>query len=223
MESIFQKWVVDGGLMMIGLVPCLILMIAFVIQGCVNLRRKRLAPADFIERLSKARQDGGMEAARALLETDQHSLAEIIRNVDAHLEFNPEADVAQVLREQIESECDLLIQQNSQLAIIVRVAPQIGLLGTVLGLYDAFSRYAQLSQPDVKALSIGINVALITTIWGLSIAIPAYVAYYMIQRRIAAHEQIVFPRLGAEALHVLRDQSLRASSAALQRASRSTS
>lgn len=208
MESLFERYVVDGGIMMVGLIPCLILMIAFGIQSFLNLRRSRVAPDDFVDRLRDAREEGGLEKARELLSDEGHSLAEIIRQVDTHLEFNPDADAAEVLREQIESECDLLIQQNSQLAIIFRVAPQMGLLGTVFGMIQTFNEFASSMKPDVQQLSVGINVALITTAWGLSIAIPAYLVHYLIQRRISAYEQITLPGLGANALHALFDRPL---------------
>lgn len=202
--------------MMIGLIPCLILMIAFVIQGVLNLRAGRLAPRGFAQQIRRARESGGVESARALINDSQHSLAEIIRNVDAHMAFNREADPAEVLRQEIEAECDVLLQQNSQLGLIYRVAPLMGLLGTVFGMLQTFSDFTGAARPDLQQLSAGINVALVTTAWGLSIAIPAYIALYLIQRRIASYEQFVFPREGGESLHALLDRPVGRSSGAIR-------
>jgi biopolymer transport protein ExbB/TolQ len=55
-------------------------------------------------------------------------------------------------------------------------------------------------------------VALITTAWGLSIAIPAFLALYLLQRRIANFEHLVFPSEGADALHALLDRPIVGSS-----------
>jgi biopolymer transport protein ExbB len=198
--------------MMIALIPCLILLIAFAIQGFLNLRSSRLAPRDFPRRLAEARREGGYRRARAVLEAEEHSLASIIRNVDDHLRFKPDADPAEVLRLQIEDECDALLQENSQLGIIYRITPLLGLLGTVFGMIQTFNEFAASARPDVRELSVGINVALITTAWGLSIAIPAFIGLYLIQRRIATHEQLVLPQLAADALHALLDRPISGSS-----------
>lgn len=215
MDTMFQRYVVQGGVMMIALIPCLVLMIAFLIQGILNLRGSRIAPRDFAARVRRARESGGLQGARELLSRETHSLAEIIRNVDAHLEFKPDADPAEVLQSQIETECDALLQQNSQLGLIYRISPLLGLLGTVFGMIQTFGNFSRSANPDVQELSVGINVALITTAWGLTIAIPAYIALYMLQRRIASYEQIMLPQLAAETLHALLDRRISGSSPAV--------
>lgn len=215
MDTLFHRYVVQGGVMMIALIPCLVLMVAFVIQGFLNLRNSRVAPRDFVARVRRARESGGLSAARELLAKETHSLAEIIRNVDAHLDFKPDADPAEVLQSQIESECDALLQQNSQLGLIYRISPLMGLLGTVFGMIQTFNNFSRSANPDVQELSIGINVALITTAWGLTIAIPAYIALYLLQRRISVFEQIVLPQSGAAALHALLDRRISGSGPAI--------
>lgn len=206
MQSLFQQWVVDGGIIMVLLVPCLILAIAFVVQGALTLRRSRLAPEDFAERLREAAAQSGAQAARAMLEDEHHSLAEIVRGVDSELHRNPNIDGIALVREQIESECDLLLQQHSPLALLVRVAPQLGLLGTLIGLHGAFVLYGE-GSPDVKALAQAVGGALVPTAWGVLIAFIAYVAHYLIQRRVAIYEQSVFPTEAAAALRALRGES----------------
>jgi biopolymer transport protein ExbB len=208
MQTLFDRYVIQGGVMMIALIPCLVLMIAFVIQGFLNLRHGRVVPRDFAERIRKARRDGGLVSAREVLAAEDHSLAEIIRNVDAHLSLYPDADPAEVLREQIAIECDALIQQNSQLGLIYRITPLMGLLGTVFGMITTFNDFTASRDPDIQELSKGINVALVTTAWGLAIAIPAYIGLYLIQRRIGNYEQLILPREGAEVLHVLLDRPI---------------
>lgn len=200
---------------MVALIPCLILMVAFGIQGFLNLRGRRIAPRNFSHQLRRTRQQGGYEAARALIEEEPHSLAQVIRNVDDHLKFNPQADPAEVLKQQIEDECDTLLQENSQLGIIYRISPLLGLLGTVFGMIQTFNEFAQSVRPDVRELSVGINVALITTAWGLSIAIPAYLVLYLLQRKVANYEHLVLPQEGADALHALLDRPIVGSSEAL--------
>ncbi len=207
-QTALDRYVVQGGIMMVALIPCLILMIAFAIQGAVNLRRSRVVPSGFASRLRRIIQESGVGEARRMLAEENHSLAEVIRNVDSHLGFNPGADPADVLRSEIADECDALLQQNSQLAVIYRISPLLGLLGTVFGMITTFNEFAASPRPDVQELSVGINIALITTAWGLSIAIPAYVVLYLLQRRVATYEQVLLPQEANDALHALLDRPL---------------
>ena len=70
------------------------------------------------------------------------------------------------------------------LSIIITVAPILGLLGTVLGLMDVFSVIAASASADMKQLSMGISKALITTVAGLSLAIPLLFLHQWVQNAI---------------------------------------
>jgi biopolymer transport protein TolQ len=63
-------------------------------------------------------------------------------------------------------------------------APFLGLLGTVLGLMQAFSDLALAARPDAKAAMSGISNALITTVAGIVIAIPSVVIYNSLSKRV---------------------------------------
>lgn len=60
---------------------------------------------------------------------------------------------------------------------IASVAPLLGLLGTVFGVYKAFEEITQKGLGDPTVFSGGISIALITTIAGLIVAIPHHIAY----------------------------------------------
>jgi biopolymer transport protein ExbB len=203
--TLLQRWVIDGGIMMVGLVPAAFLTVAYAVQALINLRRGRVCPPDFPARLEAAASSP--EALRGFLAASSTSIAAILQNVLQHLEAKPSADPAEVLREEIETECDLLTEQNSQLTVIYTTAPLMGLLGTVFGMLDTFNRFATSKEPSVQELAIGINIALITTAWGLSIAIPAYIVLYLLRRRIASFENILLPGVGAECLRIMRGQA----------------
>jgi biopolymer transport protein ExbB/TolQ len=63
------------------------------------------------------------------------------------------------------------------LATAVSGAPFLGLLGTVWGVMDAFSGIAQAGQASLAAMAPGVSGALITTVVGLLVAIPAMFGY----------------------------------------------
>jgi biopolymer transport protein ExbB/TolQ len=63
------------------------------------------------------------------------------------------------------------------LGIIVSISPFLGLLGTVWGVMMAFCSMAQQGQPDIGAMAPGVSGALLTTVVGLLVAIPAVIGY----------------------------------------------
>ncbi len=86
---------------------------------------------------------------------------------------------------------DILFQLDRRLSILsttARVAPLLGLLGTVLGMIQTFSRMSDAQGAvDMTALAGGIWQALLTTAAGLAVAIPALLAHqYFVQRRTRA-------------------------------------
>jgi biopolymer transport protein ExbB len=73
------------------------------------------------------------------------------------------------------------------LNVVGNISPMIGLFGTVYGMIVAFQRLvAAGGNPDPAELAGGISTALVTTFWGLVVAIPALAAYALIRNRIDA-------------------------------------
>ena len=72
------------------------------------------------------------------------------------------------------------------LALIGSIAPMLGLLGTVQGMIDAFSVIASSdASPKPKDLAAGISTAMVTTLAGLIVCIPAMIAYSMFKNRMS--------------------------------------
>ena len=78
---------------------------------------------------------------------------------------------------QIEYEVKRLESGLTYIKNIASVAPLLGLLGTVYGVYKAFEEITQKGLGDPTVFSGGISIALITTIAGLIVAIPHHIAY----------------------------------------------
>mgnify|MGYP001492939483 CR=1 FL=1 len=69
---------------------------------------------------------------------------------------------------------------------VIKAAPMVGLLGTVMGMMGAFQKLAVPGKaPDPAELAKDIQFALITTACGLAIAIPAIAAYNIMKNRVA--------------------------------------
>lgn len=89
------------------------------------------------------------------------------------------------------------------ISTLAKVAPLLGLLGTVMGMIRTFSAMMVSSTGDPKALSSGISMALIATEVGLIVALPGVLAMTWLSRR-AEHQQAEI-RLAAMRLSQLRD------------------
>lgn len=85
--------------------------------------------------------------------------------------------------------------------VIATTAPLLGLLGTVMGIYEAFQVISQKGLSDPGQFASGISFALITTIVGLIVAIPHYVAHNYLTGQLDAFEiemeQKIAPELKA--------------------------
>lgn len=70
------------------------------------------------------------------------------------------------------------------LAIVATVSPLLGLLGTVLGVMNSFIGVAAAGSANISAIAPGVAQALITTVAGLIVAIPAAIAYNFFTARL---------------------------------------
>jgi len=94
-------------------------------------------------------------------------------------------------RAELQSEIQYLFQRNfgstyvslTILRLISVISPLLGLLGTVLGITQVFREMSLQAAVDNAALAGGIWEALITTIMGLTVAIPTLVFYYLLRMR----------------------------------------
>ena len=81
-------------------------------------------------------------------------------------------------------ERDLMARFIPWLATIGSVSPLLGLLGTVLGVMDAFIGIAAGGSGNISAVAPGVAEALVTTVLGLAVAIPAVIAYNILANRL---------------------------------------
>ncbi len=89
-----------------------------------------------------------------------------------------------VLAKEVAAERDVMAKFIAWLATIGSVSPLLGLLGTVLGVMDAFLGIAAGGSGNISAVAPGIAEALVTTVTGLAVAIPAVIAYNLFISRL---------------------------------------
>ncbi len=96
-----------------------------------------------------------------------------------------------VAKKSLDEKMSKLESGMSTIRIIAAIAPLLGLLGTVVGILNAFETISKSGMGDPSQFAGGISLALITTVMGLIIAIPHYVGYNYLIRSIDLLESIV--------------------------------
>jgi biopolymer transport protein TolQ len=89
-----------------------------------------------------------------------------------------------VLAKEVAAERDVAARYLSWLATFGSVSPLLGLLGTVLGVMDAFIGIAAGGSGNIAAVAPGVAEALVTTVAGLGVAVPAVIAYNVFVNRL---------------------------------------
>ena len=89
-----------------------------------------------------------------------------------------------MLAKELSTERDLMARFIPWLATMGSVSPLMGLLGTVLGVIDSFIGIAVGGSGNIGAVAPGVAEALVTTVVGLAVAIPAVIAYNLFVSRL---------------------------------------
>jgi len=159
-----------------------ILMVTFIIQNILTLKKDKLAPPALAESLRVAIDAGNYQEAWEICNANDNYLANVLKAALTRLGRGKEA-VEDVLAEYGQRESAQLRSRNSYLSVIGVVSPMIGLLGTVIGMMGAFEVLSKSGIADPRALAGSIGEVLLATASGLFIAIPAFVGYYIFRNR----------------------------------------
>ena len=149
----------------------------------MGLRRENLVPMKLVAALSA---DSSSDAP-----TDESLLAVTLRS-GAGAKAKGRAKTEQAMRDTLQVEAERYARSLERLNLIGNVAPMIGLFGTVWGMINAFYGIVEVGgQPEPVDLADGIGMALITTWWGLIVAIPALTAAGLLRNRLEGGVQEV--------------------------------
>ncbi len=169
----------DGGWMMYPIALCSFVLTVFTFERLIHLRRGRVIPRPFVKRLIEQLQQQQIDRDEALelCERNPSPIATIL-SAAVKKYGRPTVEVEQAVLDAGERESNLLRRNMRLLNAISNVSPLLGLLGTVLGMIQAFNDISSaqaMGRPDL--LAGGISQALLTTAAGLLVAIPAYLLY----------------------------------------------
>ncbi|MCC9655249.1 MotA/TolQ/ExbB proton channel family protein [Rhodopirellula halodulae] len=175
----FVGKIAEGGVLMIPLAVCSLIVLGLSMERLIALRRSRVIPKPFVRRFTECVEDGQLsyEEATSICDEFDCPVAEVF-HAAVRRWGRPMLEIEQAVIDAGDRVGDSLRRFLRVFHAISNVTPLIGLLGTVLGMIQAFETIADPNaggQSDL--LASGISTALMTTAGGLSVAIPAYLAY----------------------------------------------
>ncbi|HOW96331.1 MAG TPA: MotA/TolQ/ExbB proton channel family protein [Kiritimatiellia bacterium] len=179
-----------GGWLMYPIAALSVLAVAFILYLLIVLRAEAVAPRRWLQKVFELLRQGHADEARGLCDGRPSPLAAVTA---AALDYVAEAKPVQpdMLKEIMVGEgirqATRIQNQVQYLMDIAVIAPMIGLLGTVVGMLQAFNAIAlDLAKAKPMLLAAGVSLALITTVAGLVVAIPAMIFYAYFRNRSSA-------------------------------------
>lgn len=174
----------NAGLVGYIIVLMSIVALALVIENFMSIKREKLAPPDLLDELEALFDGESFQEAVELCEQEKNYLTNVVGAGLSKLGHSFET-MQTTIREMQTEESVKLFQKIGWLSLISAIAPMMGLFGTVTGMFVTFSAIAAAGGSVSPAqLAGGIKMALITTIFGLTVAIPVGVAFYMLRNRV---------------------------------------
>jgi len=186
-EMLTRGWPIISVLVLMSIVSLTIIAERIIIVG----RAERDA-ATFLPKVLAAVKEG--ESTQKILDLCNeagHLLSGILASVLA--ELGDREAMERMAQRALQREVDKLERRTPMLGTIASTAPFVGLLGTVIGIIKAFQSIATTKGGGPEVVAAGVAEALITTAFGLFVAIPAVMGYnYLVHRvqRLALEVQV---------------------------------
>lgn len=173
----------QGGCIMFPLFACSLAAATIIIERCIALRKSAVFDPRALRVIDEYKGESDAEHALALSRRAQGPFARIVEEIlkTRHLDH---AHALEAMRATGRTQVGTLERGLTILEIVANVSPLLGLLGTVLGMVTVFNAITAKGIGNPQVLSGGISKALITTVVGLFIAIPALGFHSWLSKRV---------------------------------------
>ncbi len=195
----FDFFVVKGGPIAFGLIALSVVTVALTVEHCLSIRRATIVPPE-AARHARTLIDEKKYLEAIKFTAEDPSMLGYVLNAGLVEASNGYEAMQRALEETRDERSARLFRKTEYLNIVGNVSPMIGLLGTVTGMILLFAEiHAADAFPGARIVADRIAVALITTFWGLAVAIPALSIYAVFRNRI----DVLTAECGLAAEHVL--------------------
>ena len=175
---------IEGGPGFMGIVLlCLILGLAIAIERIIFLNLSTTNSKKLIDEVEGALSSGGLDAAKEVCRNTKGPIASIFyQGLDRANEDLDSAEKAVVAYGGVQM--GQLEKNVSWISLFIALAPMLGFMGTVIGMIQAFDKIEEAGDMQPSLVAGGIKVALLTTVFGLVVAIILQVFYNYIIAKI---------------------------------------
>ena len=179
-----KRLFIEGGAGFMGtILLCLIFGLAIAIERIIYLNLATTNTDKLLAKLDKALREEGLEAAKDICRNTRGPVASIFyQGLDRAHEGVEMAEKSVVAYGGVQA--GLLERNLSWISLFIALAPMLGFLGTVIGMIQAFDAIEQAGTVSATIVAGGIKVALITTVFGLVVAIILQIFYNYILSKI---------------------------------------
>ena len=179
-----KKRFIEGGPGFMGIVLlCLILGLAIAIERIIFLNLSTTNTAKLTSSVEEALKNGGVEAAKEVCRNTSGPVASIFyQGLDRSSEGLENAEKAVVAYGGVQM--GQLEKNVSWISLFIALAPMLGFMGTVIGMIQAFDKIEAAGDMQPSLVAGGIKVALLTTVFGLIVAIILQIFYNYIVSKI---------------------------------------
>ena len=179
-----KKKFTDGGVWFMSLVAlCLILGLAFCIERIIYLTMSEIDAKKFMVRLEEKLKTEGVEAAKDLCRNTRGPIASIcyqgLLRIDSSME-----EVERSVNSYASVQVGKMEKGCSWITLFIAMAPSLGFLGTVIGMVMAFDQIEIAGDIGPTIVASGMKVALITTIFGIIVALILQLFYNYVLSKI---------------------------------------
>ena len=179
MLEVFDK----GGFLMYPIFICSLFAVTIFFERMFYLKSVKAKSKRFVERVKNLVKKGSIELAISACRKSPTPISQIM--LAGLIKYGRGREqIKEAIEDSANQEIPLLERNLSFLSTIGNITPLLGLLGTVFGMIKAFNVIAIMGVGQPEALAGGISEALLTTAFGLSVAIPTVVIYNYLTHRV---------------------------------------
>ncbi len=182
--QILKKYFIDGDWRFMSFVlVCLILGLAFCIERIITLNIASANTEKLLERIDENLKEGNVDGAMEVCKSTQGPTASILYEGLKSADQGPDA-VEKSIVAYGAVQMGLLEKGLVWISLFISIAPMLGFMGTVIGMIQAFDKIAEVGDLSPAVVADGIKVALLTTVFGLIVAIILQIFYNYIISKI---------------------------------------
>ncbi len=178
------KQVPKGGAIVWPILAILGFAVLILIERFIFFSKRRVNAEKLMTMLRVKIVADDWEGCKTLLENKKEKLIPKILLTALALKDRTRPEIENALQEAILGEIPAIERFLSTLGMLAAIAPLLGLLGTVTGMINTFHVITYYGTGDPRMMSGGISEALVTTMLGLSVAIPIMLAHTLLSRRV---------------------------------------